>query len=240
MNLASFALSSRRITDEPSTSYGRSKGTKLKGILIIGGEKPHSRFLKPLLKDPGYILAAADGGIDYALEAKLSPHLALGDMDSLKDPLVLSRLEDTEIAIFPKEKDKTDTELGMKELRNRGCSPIVLWGGGGGRLDHILAIRNLYEEPHPPKEWYTAHERIILVEDHLRLEDFAGRRISLFPVGEEECRMRSRGLKWPLDRLVWDRRCFGISNEVTGNQCSIEMISGRLILIHDLGAEDRG
>ena len=211
----------------------------MKGILIIGGEKPDAALLKPLLNAAGCILAAADAGIDYALGANLPPQLALGDMDSLEDPSVLSRLRNTEVLIFPKEKAKTDTELGLELLRSRGCAPLILWGGGGGRLDHLLALRTLYEGLHPPEEWYTAYERIVLIKDRISLEGFKGRRISLFPVGKEECRMRSTGLKWPLDSLIWDRNSFGISNVATGNPVSIEMIRGRLILIHDLGDKDR-
>lgn len=211
----------------------------MKGLLITGGEKPAPELLNSLVNQYNLIVAA-DGGIDYALKAGIIPEVALGDMDSLEDPALLSGLKDTEVITVSPEKDETDTELGLALLKDRGVDDITLWGGGGGRLDHLLAIRALYEGSNPPTEWYTAGERVVLIKDRFLMEGFNGRRISLFPVGSEECRMRSMGLKWPLDSLRWDNSRFGISNIVTQDEFIIEMVSGRLILIHDLGSEDRG
>ncbi|MFP3958722.1 MAG: hypothetical protein ACLFUX_01000, partial [Spirochaetaceae bacterium] len=66
-----------------------------------------------------------------------------------------------------------------------------------------------------------------------------GRTVSFFPVGNEECRMRSEGLRWPLDGLVWRHGDVGISNEVVSDTLRVHMISGRLIMVRAL-AEERG
>ena len=70
--------------------------------------------------------------------------------------------------------------------------------------------------------------------DSLRGRGLQGRTVSFFPVGEEPCRMQSRGLKWPLDGLVWRQGDVGISNVVTEALLEVKMISGRLIMVRAL------
>jgi thiamine pyrophosphokinase len=43
--------------------------------------------------------------------------------------------------------------------------------------------------------------------------------------------MRSRGLKWPLDDLVWKPGDFGISNVAADDTVEVEAIEGRLLAI---------
>ena len=58
-----------------------------------------------------------------------------------------------------------------------------------------------------------------------------GELVSLFPLGTQPCRMRSRGLKWALDGLSWDRGDAGISNEFANEEVEVEMITGRLLMV---------
>lgn len=210
----------------------------MKALLVIGGEKPSWGFFEKIKSDYDGI-AAADSGLDYLLERGTAPFLVAGDMDSLRDPSVLHGLKDTEVIRAPRHKDETDTELALRELRHRGYRHIALFGGGGGRLDHIFALKTLFEQENPPMEWFTAREGIILVNRRIGLGEKINRRVSLFPVGPGVCRMKSRGLRWPLDELVWDRRGFGISNEVISDDSFVEPKEGNAILIYDLDSEDR-
>ena len=211
----------------------------MKALLVIGGEKPSWGFFEKIESDYD-VIAAADSGLDYLLERGKAPFLMAGDMDSLRDPSILQELKNTEIIRASRYKDETDTELAMEALRQRGYHKITLYGGGGGRIDHIFALKTLFEQENPPLEWFTAREGIILVNRRIRLGDKINRRVSLFPVGPVVCRLRSRGLRWPLDELVWDRRGFGISNEVISEDSFVEPKEGTAILIYDLDSEDRG
>ena len=210
----------------------------LKALLVIGGEKPSFDFFHKILAYYDGV-AAADSGLDYALAGGVVPFLVAGDMDSLEDPAVLHELKGTEIIKAPRHKDETDTELAVRELRDRGYHEISLFGGGGGRIDHIFALKILFEQENPPREWFTAQEGIILADRRIGLGDKINRRVSLFPVGPGLCRIKSRGLRWPLDELVWDRKGFGISNEVISKDSFVEPATGKAILIYDLDSEDR-
>lgn len=79
----------------------------------------------------------------------------------------------------------------------------------------------------------------MLLKGSKRIELPAGKRVSFFPVGRMPCRMRTGGLKWPLDRLEWRIGDFGISNVTVERYIDIEVLQGRLIMMYDLGHEDR-
>ncbi|MDC7231795.1 MAG: thiamine diphosphokinase [Spirochaetales bacterium] len=207
----------------------------MKGILITGGEQPDFSLVSDLFSsaEPIYI-CAADSGLDYCRKNSVGPDYILGDMDSLENRSLLDDYPEDMIEEHPAEKDYTDTELGLIHLREKGCSSIVLIGGGGGRLDHIIALLSIFDRPAPPELWITANERVHFIEDRYSGNGLPGETVSLFPVGTDLCRMKSRGLKWPLDKLSWKKGDVGISNALVDKEFSITMSSGRLILIREL------
>ncbi|MDC7240130.1 MAG: thiamine diphosphokinase [Spirochaetales bacterium] len=205
----------------------------MKGVLVTGGEQPEFRFVEHIFEEGVYI-CAADSGLDYCLKHGVKPDYILGDMDSLEDRSVLEDFPGELVEEHPSEKDYTDTELGLLHLKEAGCIEITLIGGGGGRLDHLIAVLALFDRPSPPELWYTAREEISYIKSMYGGKGQAGETVSLFPAGTDECRMKSRGLKWPLDALVWKKGDLGISNCLSETEFSVEMLSGSLILIRGL------
>ena len=60
-----------------------------------------------------------------------------------------------------------------------------------------------------------------------------GNEVSFFPLSPI-CRMKSEGLYWPLDHLIWGAGDCGISNRVEKNPFSIRMEEGELLMVQDL------
>jgi thiamine pyrophosphokinase len=180
---------------------------------------------------------AADSGLLLAREFDISPDYVVGDMDSLPDLKLLDEYEASRVFRFPREKDYTDTELGIRLLREKGCGKIVIIGGGGGRMDHFLSLYSLFHRKDPPWAWLTDRDEVIYINSRHELSGRAGREISLFPAGKESVRMSSLGLKWPLDGLVWEIGDAGISNIVTGPAAEIKVLSGGLILMSSWGRD---
>jgi thiamine pyrophosphokinase len=161
-------------------------------------------------------VCAADSGLDVLRRWGIRPDLVVGDMDSLSDASMLAGYDN--VQEFPRDKDETDTEIGIRELRSRGYARLVMAGGGGGRLDHLLALRSLLERPEGPDEWITASERVVRLAGSARFRVPEGSTVSVFPLAGGAEGMHSEGLKWPLDGLVWDNGHFGVSNVAeTGN-----------------------
>jgi thiamine pyrophosphokinase len=174
--------------------------------------------------------------------AGLRPQWIVGDMDSLDDPRRLDKYPPERVIRHRSDKDYTDTELVLRLLWDKGCDEIWLIGGGGGRTDHLFAIRSLFERDRAPDRWITAAEDIRCLKAGAVFEfspggeippapgNDPGRAVSVFPLGAGPWRAVSSGLKWPLDGLVWDRGFFGISNYAAG-AFSIRAAAGRFMVI---------
>jgi thiamine pyrophosphokinase len=158
----------------------------------------------------------------------------VGDFDSLGDSSLLDGFDEASIRRYPHAKDYTDTELALRAARERGCTEIVIIGGGGGRLDHLVGILSLFDRDPAPASWVTDSAILQNVTEQVTITGSAGDVVSVFPLGCEECRATSDGLRWPLDGLVWKRGDIGVSNEMVGGSASIEVVSGRLLVIREL------
>jgi thiamine pyrophosphokinase len=159
-------------------------------------------------------------------------------MDSLDDPSRLDKYPAERVLRYPADKDYTDTELVFSLLREKGCTGIWLVGGGGGRTDHLFAIRSLFEREDFPRRWITAREDIYVLEAPesvaAALTVNPSCPVSVFPLGKGPWKALSRGLKWPLDNIVWDRGFFGLSNIAVDGSFSISAEQGRFMVITPL------
>ena len=210
-----------------------SERRRVDGVAVIGGEHPDRGRLDPWLH-ANPLVVAADAGIETAHRLELTPSLVAGDMDSISDRSLLNTFRDEQVRRVPPEKDETDTELALAVLREHGCRRTLIVGGGGGRLDHMLAILALFERADHPSAWITAGDEIIAVDDGIELVDMKNDRVSFFPIGPETCTMRSHGLQWPLDPLTWRHGDHGLSNVVTAEHAGVEMVTGRLLMVRRL------
>lgn len=80
------------------------------------------------------LVIAADGGLRHLQARGIVPDLIVGDFDSLPTPPMGDN-----VAVYPVEKDDTDTMLALKLAWERGFRDFYLLAGTGGRTDHTLA-----------------------------------------------------------------------------------------------------
>jgi len=206
------------------------------GLLLIGGEGPSRRVLEPLLPSVTCTVAA-DSGFDLARKLQIVPDLLVGDMDSLEDSQELRDFPTDRIRRYPPAKDETDAELGLSILWEMGCERVILAGGGGGRLDHLLALVSLFERGKTPSVWYTSREQIQVVEGTHALSNCRGQTVSFFPIGGMVSGMHSEGLRWPLDGLQWRGGDVGVSNVCLEDRCTVSVRRGRLLMVRTMGRE---
>jgi thiamine pyrophosphokinase len=206
----------------------------MNALLVTGGEAPPRGRFGPRLSLFS-LVCAADSGLDTLVAWGVEPHLIVGDMDSVSSLDMLKRFPRAELIIEPRDKDLTDTELGLAALAERGAGRIVLAGGGGGRLDHLLAIRALFERRDRPRpvEWHTAREAVYLVEEgrSLSLDAERAATVSVFPLAEGAEDMTSSGLKWPLRGLGWGPGDCGVSNVAEVGPFEIRAGRGDLLVV---------
>jgi thiamine pyrophosphokinase len=210
------------------------------GLLFIGGLYPPDNTIDNSLSRSSFVIAA-DSGYDYCRRRGIECDLVVGDMDSTRYSEEIAALGEERVKPFERDKDETDTEIGLRLLYEYGIEYPVIIGGGGGRLDHLLALAVLFDRRQRPREWLSREARVVSVEEEITLKGLKGRTVSLFPAGREVCRLHSEGLKWPLDQLQWlrGRGDAGISNEVIGEPLRLAPLTGRGILVIPESEESR-
>ena len=202
-------------------------------VLIIGGTAPSYESITNDIAS-SYI-CAADSGFDTCLAWNVIPNLVLGDMDSVMHSDKLSICN--EILRFPRNKDYTDTELGINILYERGYNHITIIGGGGGRIDHLFALLYLFFRiSNAPFQWITNNERIILVKRSITCRLPHHSLVSVFPGPRGASSMTSTGLQWPLTNVQFAPGFFGISNIAIDDSISITTNDESLIAILPLEA----
>ena len=209
------------------------------GIVFAGGAGPDPGLLARMVaaagaESGGLLTAAADSGLLLAEAAGVRPDWIVGDMDSLGDEgrLRLAAYPEASILSFPEDKDNTDTEIALDVLWSNGCRDVWIVGGGGGRLAHLLGIRDLFERPRFPRRWITAAEDVYCVDgDGMAMELEIGDLVSVFPLAEGPWRAESWGLKWPLSDTEWRRGSNGISNVAGEREVEIRSVRGRFMVV---------
>lgn len=205
------------------------------GIVFTGGERAPAFLIRRLLEGKKAITAAADSGLACAEEAGIKPDFIIGDMDSVD----VSRLDAYPphcVMRYEHDKDFTDTELALRAVIEKGCDEIWIVGGGGGRIDHLFALRSLFEREIFPRRWLTQAADIRCIDAQTEVKTLCeklkkGSLVSVFPLGSGNWEAKSEGLKWPLEGLAWDRGFFGISNVAPLGDFSISAEKGRFMVI---------
>jgi len=207
------------------------------GIIFSGGKGPQAQLIKKLIESEAScaLLIAADSGLLLAEQAAVKCDFVIGDMDSL-DVAKLASYPEDHVIRMPPDKDFSDTELAVFLAVEKGCDKIWIIGGGGGRLDHLFGIRSLFERDIFPLRWITGNAEIFCIdsdsdENTLSLKTGEGVCVSVFPLGDGPWKAKSSSLKWPLEKLKWDRGFFGLSNETAGEWFMIKAEEGRFMVI---------
>ncbi|MDW7673522.1 MAG: thiamine diphosphokinase [Bacillota bacterium] len=203
-------------------------------IFANGSYDEYDFYLKQIRKED-YIICA-DGGTNYAFDMGLTPHLVIGDMDSVEKNL-LKELDDSRIKIrkYPSEKDESDLELAINYAIGMKPKEILIFGALGKRVDHLFANITLLMLPlkHGIRTMLVdqAHE-VYVASAELTIAGEPGDYVSLFPLTEEVIGVTTTGLKYVLNNApLFAGASRGLSNELTGSAAKITLIRGYLLVI---------
>lgn len=193
------------------------------------------------------IIVAADSGMALLKKVGIVPDVLLGDFDSLDH----SAVRDAEragvlVLRFHVEKDKTDTELALDFLLERGFDEARLVGAlGGPRLDHELsnifllekyiknALRVTIVDPEVFITVLAGHDRLWSSMD---IPGSKGDWVSFFPVTEVVTGVTLQDLKFPLRGATLHRgSTLSVSNQISGPRPRVELREGILLLVVTAG-----
>lgn len=203
-------------------------------VVITGGDPPDAAVVGRL-PSPAYVIAA-DSGLDHAAALGLSVDRAVGDFDSVS-PAARAAAEAAGIPIdvHPVTKDATDLELALDTAVRTGASRIVVVGGSGGRLDHLLATALLLAAPAYARldlSAFLGPATVHVVRRSLTMTGRPGELVSLLPLHGVATGVTTVGLRYPLageDLLPGSTR--GVSNEFTETRAGVRLAGGVLIAV---------
>jgi thiamine pyrophosphokinase len=213
-----------------------SKGIFMRAIIFANGtlNKWPSGLEISSARD---LIIAADGGSHHCLAWNVTPHVVVGDMDSLRpDTLADLRSRGVEIKPYPARKDETDLELALKEALDRKVSEIIILGALGKRWDMTLSNVLVLTAP------FLKGVKTRILEDRQEITCLrggqkaafngrAGDVLSLSSLQDSAGGITLNGLEFPLKNATLPLGSTrGISNVFAGNTAEIEIRTGYLLV----------
>ncbi len=178
------------------------------------------------------LVIAADGGLRHTQNLGVQPGVILGDFDSLG-------YVPTDSKVFPCEKDDTDAMLAVRCGLDAGFREFVIYGGlEGPRLEHTVANFQtlLYLAERGACGYLIGQNQIVsvLAPGQMIFPDTATGYLSVFCLGQDAAGVSLNGLYYPMQNGTLTAGFpLGISNRFIGEEASISLKSGCLLLIWD-------
>ena len=180
-------------------------------------------------------LIAADGGLKHLQKLGIRPDEILGDFDSLGYIPADSR-------VFPVEKDDTDAILAARRGLERDFREFLFYGSlDGPRLDHTVANFQTLQflADHGASGYLIGKHQLATVVKNGSILFPAGCEgtVSVFCLGADAQGVTLKGLYYPLENGTLT--CgfpLGVSNHFTGEEASITVENGSLLIIWDRNA----
>jgi thiamine pyrophosphokinase len=208
-------------------------------VLIITGGRTEEAFLADRLKQQEYsMIIAVDHGLEVVHTLGIAPDFIVGDFDSVSETTLKKYRENsTPMETFPREKDKTDTQIAIELALMHNADSIELIGATGSRLDHTLANVHLLLLPLQLKleacildgnnKIYLKNSSFTIEQEHQH-----GDYVPLLPFSEKVEGLTLKGFKYPLDSIILEAgSSLGISNEIAEGTARVEFSNGILLVI---------
>ncbi len=207
-------------------------GTKEKCVIISSGDCMTSDVTEIV---SNALIVCADGGIDNALKMGITPHVLIGDGDSMCRE---TNVKVNYLVSLPTEKDVTDTTACIEYAVGVGCKEIYLLCCSGGRADHMIS--NIFTLEY----LYNRNIKAIFCDDFNEIQIIGSgihfidrsdkyKYLSIIPLDIFVEGVTLKGLKYPLYdyTLCRESSSLGVSNEFVSQSAEISISNGRCLLI---------
>ncbi len=205
-------------------------------VVVAGGPGDGPQAVPPRVTADWPVIAA-DSGADLAFAIGLTPTLVVGDLDSISDAaLGRCRQLGVHVESAPTEKDETDLELALSAARvDRDLRDLVVLGGAGGRLDHLLAnlavLCGTATDGLAVEAWLGA-TRVYVVRDGVETSVAPGAAVSLLAWHGDAVGVTTKGLRWPLcDAVLRAGSALGTSNVAVDDVVGVSLRAGVVSMV---------
>lgn len=222
-------------TTDPSARRRRRPVSTECVVVVTGAAALPAAGVAAIPRDA--IVLAADGALDHALAAGLSPAGLVGDLDSVSRAGLRWAKAHATIDRHPPDKDHTDTELALAVAADLNPNRLLLIGAGD-RLDHLLAAIGALGRPVltsvPVIEGWWGGQRLWVVHGpgQATIDLGVGATVSLLALHGPCSGVSISGVRWPLANDDLEPAVGrGVSNEVTETPVLVRVSSGVLTVI---------
>lgn len=191
-------------------------------VILANGEFPSSEEPLQILRSASTVICC-DGAAAKLIEFGRYPDYIVGDMDSLSPSLQ----ESLRPLIHRSSCQETnDLTKAFNLAETLSPSEIIILGATGLREDHTLGNISLIMDYSArvacPVEMRTDFGRFISIKESSTLACKAGQQISIFAF-DPALKIKSAGLKYPTDSVIFDSLWKGTLNEASGESFTLTL-----------------
>lgn len=213
-----------------------------KVVIICDGKFPRKEYPHYLIRTADYIICC-DGALKKFLRNSLSifgeerlPDLVIGDMDTLPASM---QEKYADIILKETEQEHNDQTKAVRWALNnlKGIETIHILGATGGRADHtigntslLMEYTRMFDLKDITIEMVSDDGTIFPINDTIEFECGPGRSISIF-TPDNSLRIRSEGLMYPTDDVVFDNWWKATLNKTVQDNVRLELSHRSIALI---------
>ena len=213
-----------------------------KVVIICDGKFPRTEYPHYLIRTADYIICC-DGALKKFLRNSLSifgekrlPDLVIGDMDTL--PASMQK-KYADIILKETEQEHNDQTKAVRWALNnlKGIETIHILGATGGRADQtigntslLMEYTRMFDLKDITIEMVSDDGTIFPINDTIEFECGPGRSISIF-TPDNSLRIRSEGLMYPTDDVVFDNWWKATLNKTVQDNVRLELSHRSIALI---------
>jgi thiamine pyrophosphokinase len=204
-----------------------NRGNKI--VILANGLFPSGRQALELL-EAAELLICCDGAADKLVGFGMSPHVIIGDMDSVSAEV---RVQYASIMILSDDQESNDLTKAVHYCIQKGYPSVSILGATGLREDHTIGNISLMIEYFPRIEVQIISDfgMFFLVRNGEEVNSFPGELISLFSI-DNSIRVTSRGLLYPLKDLQLSNWYTASLNEATADRFMLQFESDLPLIVY--------
>ena len=198
-------------------------------VILANGLFPTAKDGLNVLRDAD-LLICCDGAADKLIEFGMSPHVIVGDMDSVSDAVSEQYASSM---IQSDDQESNDLTKAVRYCMEKGYQSLTILGATGMREDHTLGNISLMLEYYPRVKVRIISDfgMFFLVQSGEQVHSKAGDKISFFSI-DNRVRVSSTGLKYPLNDLQLSNWYRATLNEATGNHFTLIFKSDLPLIVY--------
>lgn len=201
-------------------------------VIVANGTFPQSRLAQHLLQNAEQIIGC-DGAIRKFEKAHITPHVLVGDCDSM-DAENMIRWKD--ILHIDRSEEYNDLQKALKFLMAQNpdpCRPIILLGCDGLRDDHFIANLSIMAcySTQLPLVMVTQSGIFNVIHQTTTLTSVPGQQISVF-CKDEQLKLTFHGLKYPVTQRAFQYLWEGSLNEALSEKFTIALKRKGTVLVY--------